>query len=82
MKNMNNIDYIDTNKIKEKLRNYNSGVPKDTGSILWELIVVVETLERNQYKLLEKIQELEYNTSRLSSNECDCSECRGNYEYE
>ena len=80
MKNMNNIDYIDTNKIKEKLRSYNSGVPKDTGSILWELIVVVETLERNQYKLLEKIQELESNTSRLSSNECDCPDCRGNYE--
>jgi len=82
MKNMNNIDYIDTNKIKEKLRSYNSGVPKDTGSILWELIVVVETLERNQYKLLEKIQELESTTSRQSSDECDCSECRGNYEYE
>ena len=82
MKNMNNIDYIDTNKIKEKLRSYNSGVPKETSSILWELIVVVETLERNQYKLLEKIKELEYNTSRQSSNECDCSECRGNYEYE
>ena len=56
MKNMNNIDYIDTNKIKEKLRSYNSGVPKETSSILWELIVVVETLERNQYKLLKKIQ--------------------------
>ena len=82
MKNMNNIDYIDTNKIKEKLRSYNSGVPKETSSILWELIVVVETLERNQYKLLEKIQELESNTSRQSSDECDCSECRGNYEYE
>ena len=80
MKNMNNIDYIDTNKIKEKLRSYNSGVPKETSSILWELIVVVETLERNQYKLLEKIQELESNTSRLSSNECDCPDCRGNYE--
>lgn len=77
---MNNIDYIDTNKIKEKLRSYNSDVPKETGSILWELIVVVETLERNQYKLLEKIQELESNTSRLSSNECDCPDCRGNYE--
>lgn len=77
---MNNIDYIDTNKIKEKLRSYNSGVPKETSSILWELIVVVETLERNQYKLLEKIQELESNTSRLSSNECDCPDCRGNYE--
>lgn len=77
---MNNIDYIDINKIKEKLRNYNSGVPKETSSILWELIVVVETLERNQYKLLEKIQELESNTSRLSSNECDCPDCRGNYE--
>ena len=80
MKNMNNIDYIDTNKIKEKLRSYNSDVPKETSSILWELIVVVETLERNQYKLLEKIQELESNTSRLSSNECDCPDCRGNYE--
>ena len=80
MKNMNNIDYIDTNKIKEKLRSYNSGVPKETSSILWELIVVVETLERNQYKLLKKIQELESNTSRLSSNECDCPDCRGNYE--
>ena len=79
---MNNIDYIDTNKIKEKLRSYNSGVPKDTGSILWELIVVVETLERNQYKLLEKIQELESTKSKQSSDECDCSECRGNYEYE
>ena len=77
---MNNIDYIDTNKIKEKLRNYNSDVPKETGSILWELIVVVKTLERNQYKLLEKIQELESNTRRLSSNECDCPDCRGNYE--
>ena len=77
---MNNIDYIDTNKIKEKLRSYNSGVSKETSSILWELIVVVETLERNQYKLLEKIQELESNTSRLSSNECDCPDCRGNYE--
>lgn len=77
---MNNIDYIDTNKIKEKLRSYNSDVPKETSSILWELIVVVETLERNQYKLLEKIQELESNTSRLSSNECDCPDCRGNYE--
>ena len=77
---MNNIDYIDTNKIKEKLRSYNSGVPKETSSILWELIVVVETLERNQYKLLEKIQELEYSVNRLSSNECDCSECRGDYE--
>ena len=77
---MNNIDYIDTNEIKEKLRSYNSGVPKETGSILWELIVVVETLERNQNKLLEKIQELEYTTSRLSSNECDCPDCRGNYE--
>ena len=77
---MNNIDYIDTNKIKEKLRSYNSGVPKETSSILWELTVVVETLERNQYKLLEKIQELESNTSRLSSNECDCPDCRGNYE--
>ena len=77
---MNNIEYIDTNKIKEKLRSYNSGVPKETSSILWELIVVVETLERNQYKLLEKIQELESNTSRLSSNECDCPDCRGNYE--
>ena len=80
MKNMNNIDYIDTNKIKEKLRSYNSGVSKETSSILWELIVVVETLERNQYKLLEKIQELEYSANKLSSNECDCSECRGNYE--
>ena len=79
MKNMNNID---TNKIKEKLRSYNSGVPKETSSILWELIVVVETLERNQYKLLEKIKELESTTSRQSSDECDCSECRGNYEYE
>lgn len=80
MKNMNNIDYIDTNKIKEKLRSYNSGVPKETSSILWELIVVVETLERNQYKLLEKIQELEYSANKLSSNECDCPDCRGNYE--
>ena len=80
MKNMNNIDYIDTNKIKEKLRSYNSGVPKETSSILWELIVVVETLERNQYKLLEKIQELEYSANKLSSNECDCSDCRGDYE--
>ena len=77
---MNNIDYIDTNKIKEKLRSYNSGVPKETSSILWELIVVVETLERNQYKLLEKIQELEYSANKLSSNECDCSDCRGDYE--
>ena len=77
---MNNIDYIDTNKIKEKLRSYNSGVPKETSSILWELIVVVETLERNQYKLLKKIQELEYSANKLSSNECDCSDCRGNYE--
>lgn len=79
---MNNIDYIDTNKIKEKLRSYNSDVPKETSSILWELIVVVETLERNQYKLLEKIKELDSTTSRQSSNECDCSDCRGNYEYE
>ena len=77
---MNNIDYIDTNKIKEKLRSYNSDVPKETSSILWELIVVVETLERNQYKLLEKIQELEYSANKLSSNECDCSDCRGDYE--
>ena len=75
---MNNIDI---SQIQSDLINkFNSSIPKDTGSILWELIVVVETLERNQYKLLEKIQELESNTSRLSSNECDCPDCRGNYE--
>ena len=73
---MNNID---TNKIKDELiRNYDCSVPKKT--TLWQLIDAVETLQQNQNKLLEKIQELEYTTSRLSSNECDCSECRGNYE--
>ena len=78
MKNMNNID---TNKIKNELiRKLKIGIPRDTGSILWQLIDAVETLQQNQNKLLEKIQELEYTTSRLSSNECDCSECRGNYE--
>jgi hypothetical protein len=75
---MNNID---TNKIKNELiRKLKIGIPRDTGSILWQLIDAVETLQQNQNKLLEKIQELEYTTSRLSSNECDCSECRGNYE--
>ena len=75
---MNNID---TNKIKNELiRKLKIGIPRDTGSILWQLIDTVETLQQNQNKLLEKIQELEYTTSRLSSNECDCSECRGNYE--
>ena len=78
MKSMNNID---TNKIKNELiRKLKIGIPRDTGSILWQLIDAVETLQQNQNKLLEKIQELEYTTSRLSSNECDCSECRGNYE--
>lgn len=72
---------IDTEKIKNELiLKYNGSIPKDTGSILWQLIDAVKTLEQNQNKLLEKIQELEYNTSRLSSNECDCSVCRGNYE--
>ena len=75
---MNNID---TNKIKDELiRKLKIGIPRDTGSILWQLIDAVETLQQNQNKLLEKIQELEYTTSRLSSNEFDCSECRGNYE--
>ena len=75
---MNNID---TNKIKNELiRKLKIGIPRDTGSILWQLIDAVETLQQNQNKLLEKIQELEYTTSRLSSNESDCSECRGNYE--
>jgi hypothetical protein len=75
---MNNID---TNKIKNELiHKLKIGIPRDTGSILWQLIDAVETLQQNQNKLLEKIQELEYTTSRLSSNECDCSECRGNYE--
>jgi hypothetical protein len=75
---MNNID---TNKIKNELiRKLKIGIPRDTGSILWQLIDAVETLQQNQNKLQEKIQELEYTTSRLSSNECDCSECRGNYE--
>jgi hypothetical protein len=64
---MNNID---TNKIKNELiRKLKIGIPRDTGSILWQLIDAVETLQQNQNKLLEKIQELEYTTSRLSSNE-------------
>ncbi len=75
---MNNID---TNKIKDEfLGTSNCNVPKKT--ILWQLINAVETLQQNQNKLLEKIQELESTTSRQSSDECDCSECRGNYEYE
>jgi len=75
---MNNIDI---NKIKDEfLGTCDYSVPKKT--TLWQLINAVETLERNQYKLLEKIQELESTTSRQSSDECDCSECRGNYEYE
>jgi hypothetical protein len=66
---MNNID---TNKIKNELiRKLKIGIPRDTGSILWQLIDAVETLQQNQNKLLEKIQELEYTTSRLSSNECE-----------
>ena len=66
---MNNID---TNKIKNELiRKLKIGIPRDTGSILWQLIDAVETLQQNQNKLLEKIQELEYTTRRLSSNEFD-----------
>ena len=76
---MNNIDYIDTNKIKDEfLGTSNCSVPRKT--ILWQLINAVEILQKNQNELLEKIQELESNTSRLSSNECDCPDCRGNYE--
>ena len=71
---MNNID---TNKIKDELiLKFNGSIPRDTGFILWQLIDAVESLQQNQNKLLEKIQELEYNTSRLSSNEYDCPDCR------
>jgi len=70
---MNNID---TKKIKDELSlKFNGSIPRDTGFILWQLIDAVESLQQNQNKLLEKIQELEY-TNRLSSNECDCSDCR------
>jgi hypothetical protein len=43
---MNNID---TNKIKNELiRKLKIGIPRDTGSILWQLIDAVETLQQNQ----------------------------------
>ena len=75
---MNNINI---KQIQSDLINkFNSSIPKDTGSILWQLLNAVEALQENQNKLLERIQELEYSANRLSSNECDCSDCRGNYE--
>ena len=75
---MNNINI---KQIQSDLINkFNSSIPKDAGSILWQLLNAVEALQENQNKLLERIQELEYSANRLSSNECDCSVCRGNYE--
>ena len=75
---MNNIDI---SQIQSDLINkFNSSIPKDTGSILWQLLNAVEALQENQNKLLERIQELEYSANKLSSNECDCSDCRGDYE--